>query len=321
MISKCIIKNDDRIYESEISHIDKQEAYITEQEHCLENIIHPKMFKKGYDTIGKSCRLCTSKEINQRRMYGGAVTGTTYILLNADCGNDFINDLMNIIKEAEEKKDLEKMVKLLFEYEKTNKKPRTWDSWQYLHKCYEKDKAFMMSLIVKKVITKYIRNILENIDFAELTELKFRKMVGEDMHKILLELDPNFDQKSIENGVFNLTAKMLEEEIERAVNKKQVCLCWTCTNGFPSKCQKISDIDKKHIGDYKYITSGYQNVIDEKIEDFMVTTCENYEEEQAPGLSPSEFRRANNDLTKTYYGTNTVTEAKEEAEKRLAKMR
>lgn len=87
-------------------------------------------------------------------------------------------------------------------------------------------------------------------------------------------------------------------------------LCWSCSNGYPSKCEKIANIVKGTIDTYDFIKSGYQIIRDNDIERFIVTSCLNYEKAiDQPNCSGQEFREEVGKLFTNYYGTNTVDEA------------
>lgn len=59
-------------------------------------------------------------------------------------------------------------------------------------------------------------------------------------------------------------------------------LCWSCQNGYPSKCLKVAMQEKAKIGAYPFIKSGYQvfskNALTKEIEisTFVVTECSDY---------------------------------------------
>lgn len=53
-------------------------------------------------------------------------------------------------------------------------------------------------------------------------------------------------------------------------------LCWDCSNGFVNKCQKIADQEKEEIGSYDFIINGYQLIIFNRLEKFIITKCQNF---------------------------------------------
>lgn len=56
--------------------------------------------------------------------------------------------------------------------------------------------------------------------------------------------------------------------------------CWnSCFKGFPSKCDKIRDLNKKDITDYPYILKGFQVYSDTELERFVVLECSHYTED------------------------------------------
>ena len=60
-------------------------------------------------------------------------------------------------------------------------------------------------------------------------------------------------------------------------------LCWSCQNGYPTKCPKVAMPEKASIEDYHFIKSGYQDYIYNPflknviLEAFAVSDCSLYE--------------------------------------------
>ncbi|MBQ9011400.1 MAG: hypothetical protein IJ093_02005 [Bacilli bacterium] len=68
----------------------------------------------------------------------------------------------------------------------------------------------------------------------------------------------------------------LEEKLNQTIDGYTKTLCWTCSNGFITKCQKIRDLQKQVLESYEYIIDGYQIIKNDKMIQFNVLKCENY---------------------------------------------
>lgn len=111
------------------------------------------------------------------------------------------------------------------------------------------------------------------------------------------------DEISVTRGV--ITPKQIGQE--------ETHLCWDCTCGTPSKCSKVKDIRKKSIGEYPFITNGYQVFTQEgEMEKMIVTECNNYQLVEEIDRTPEEklkIAEARKKLRLLYFGAQTLREA------------
>ena len=91
--------------------------------------------------------------------------------------------------------------------------------------------------------------------------------------------------------------------------------CFGCRNGYVTKCPKMADEIKKPIGEYEYITDGYQ-VLDENgnTESLVIAKCSNFENDVVkPKAKTKEeiekLKRKKESLLILYYGGENVQEA------------
>lgn len=95
-------------------------------------------------------------------------------------------------------------------------------------------------------------------------------------------------------------------------------LCWeNCANATPRRCKKIYDLPKQTIDNYDFITDGFQivNGDQRKVDRFIVTGCNHYEEEPEREKMSVEERKRINDIRRNmamlYYEADTIEEAEE----------
>ncbi len=107
-----------------------------------------------------------------------------------------------------------------------------------------------------------------------------------------------------ENGVVTEFSSLNDAQI-----KTKCHLCGNCKNLNPSICSKV-EIEKRRIGEYDYITDGYQvyKNSDETFPIFIVSGCKNYVSEEYKEKDPKamEKRRA---LMNMYYDAEDFEEA------------
>lgn len=146
------------------------------------------------------------------------------------------------------------------------------------------------------------------------------------------------DSRSIEYSTKNASKEETEENSSRNNSKRVEKLqafkleiqsmvkdchkCFDCANAYPSKCQKIEDVDKRNICEYDFIKEGYQivrtNLKDDegncksKLESFVVSKCDNFERAQERKVTGDALKRAKaarESLYAYFYDTATYDEA------------
>ena len=109
----------------------------------------------------------------------------------------------------------------------------------------------------------------------------------------------------------NISETTDKKEIEKSIRQREAVLCWDCQNGYPSKCEKIADLQKGNIDLYDFIKSGFQVIKDDKMLYFIVTKCSNYKNvSNAPKIEKEEWDKAKDALTMFAYDTDDPIKAR-----------
>ena len=176
------------------------------------------------------------------------------------------------------------------------------------------NQQLVISVFIKKTIENYYYNILLKFDKEKINNIHNYKLQNDDMNKLFTQMGEEFDENSRENGVYRLSKRIFSDQIDIVFEKLQKHLCWqNCKYACPSQCEKVADYVKKEIGQYKFITDGYQ-VIDKSrsVDTFVVTGCLNYEKEEKRELTEEErirAKRAKESLRIAYFDAETLDEA------------
>lgn len=143
-----------------------------------------------------------------------------------------------------------------------------------LHKSYPE---LVLSIMAKTITQNYVKGQLRRFIPSKIIYLENRKAQGESLEIIMEDvLDLDFNKK-IMNGMDLLIEKSLSDELDR-LYKTLGSSCWDCANGYVGSCEKIADYpEKKDIGEYPFITDGFQWYVNDELERFSVIRCSNYE--------------------------------------------
>lgn len=233
---------------------------------------------------------------------------------------DVIKKLMEILKDIQSRSGLIELVNtLIYEYSNytlnNNFNSTTKNIIDRIKLELQDNPDVVISIVVKKIIFTYFYNIVFALDKKQINELENAKLSGVEMDYILNIFGVTFNETSKNNGVYRLSKKVLNDIIDIVFDEKQKHLCWeNCANAHPFECDKVTNIIKKRIDKYDFITDGYQ-IYDEKgkLDKFIVTKCTNYREEKHREMTPEELasaRKAKRSIFMSYYDTDTVEEAK-----------
>lgn len=116
-----------------------------------------------------------------------------------------------------------------------------------------------------------------------------------------------------ENGVV-IEMEKKPEVVTEIKTKEMPHLCWEhCDKGYASECKKIADAVKKEIGEYDFITDGYQ-IFDKQdnTEILIVTGCSNYKKEEPKVLTSQDkerLRKLKEGIRMAYFEAGTIEEA------------
>lgn len=164
-----------------------------------------------------------------------------------------------------------------------------------LHKSYPE---LVLSIMAKTITQNYVKGQLRRSVPSKVISLENRKAQGEPLEIIVEDvLDLDFNMNST-NGMDLLIEKSFSDELDR-VYKGLGSSCWDCANGYVGSCEKIADYpEKKDIGEYPFITDGFQWYVNDELEKFSVIRCSNY-------------KKASNSTSLTEVKRSKIREAKE----------
>ena len=116
-----------------------------------------------------------------------------------------------------------------------------------------------------------------------------------------------------ENGVVRIVDEAtIEEKKKQAKDSKNngSNICGDCAYGYAHLCPKMEYGPKKFIGDYEYITDGFQ-IYDTNGEDevLAITGCTNFSKEQRQARGYTERKRLSDSLLILFAGGETTNEA------------
>lgn len=276
---------------------------------------------------------CFKKEINQDNFENYNLEKVQLLDKQMDkILNDIIalNDeniikLYNMIKSVNNNKDLEKVYKtFLVKYAEVleekydvsiRKSEKIKNIIALAREEIESNFDIVISTIIKKIIEKYYILKLQNYKRDEINKLEDSKMKGFSIDYFFQKLGESFDEQSINNGVKNLSAKILLSTIDKIYDIRQKHLCWeNCKNASPDRCEKVRDYVKRSINDYDFIIDGYQ-ILDnnDKVDTFIVSECSNYEEQKPKKLSNYDglrIRELKENIFMEYFEAETLEEAR-----------
>ena len=117
---------------------------------------------------------------------------------------------------------------------------------------------------------------------------------------ILLTLDQSL-VRNVNPEVALFTAKLFADRISEKLEKESDVICYSCTNGYTSRCKKIADIEKQSIENYPFIVRGFQVYRNERLDKFIVSECENFDLiPHYKKLDDVDFRKARRLLAEGY---------------------
>lgn len=199
---------------------------------------------------------------------------------------NIIDSSMEILKTASKRKELNGIVNdIIDEFILLTKKRNSNKSYDSsiitVKSSLKTNPDLVISITIKKIVSTYFRDILENLSDSKIENLEKLKRNNVTMDEILKDLNQVFTLKSKRNGIYNLSKKVLSDEIDMTYDRIQNHLCWqNCRKASIASCPKVADRRKKPINKYEFIKDGYQ-VIDENmhLNKFIVTNCVYYDED------------------------------------------
>ena len=229
-----------------------------------------------------------------------------------------IDELMCRLMNVEKKEDLENIVNYIIEnyyIDSISNNNSTIVTTKLISKIkadLKNNPDVVISIVVKKIISTYFYKCVSSLNREQIGELEFIKLSGVSMDYIIECFGITYNETSKENGVYKLSKNILNDIIDIVFEAKQKHLCWeNCVNASPDLCPKVTDIVKKRIDEYDFITHGFQ-IFDEKgrMDKFIVTECENYKKTYiTEKIDAARTRKLKESLMLTYYDTDNIREA------------
>lgn len=264
-----------------------------------------------------------------------SISGTIHAIieeiLTVEAGTSIMDRLYNYLKLAQTKDELLNTVDLLLKSYKQVLELQYVDKRRNNTNGYSKENVkiiknfdkqlktnpeLLISIAIKKIIYTYYCNSILQLGEDKINELESLKINGVSIDIMLGYLDETFDKTSIDNGTAELSRKIFYDAISIVSQKVEKHLCWeNCENASVLKCQKIYDKVKKEIGEYNFITDGYQTFdTTGKMDRFIITRCKNYRMVKPKKLTAEDIKRikmAKDGLRMAYFGADSLREAYE----------
>ncbi len=232
-----------------------------------------------------------------------------------------INLAMQVLKKAKSPRDIEAIIPILYDEETRRALGKGGAAEAKFDKLYETHREAYLDILSGEVIKRYFARLLANHEQTDVLDFAADSFSKKNDSEVILKLDRNFPKTAITNGLFDFSVELLPEIFEEYFCTYTDTLCWNCKNAYASKCAKVFDIDKKHIGEYGCIGQGFQLIRDNNLEVFVVTACENFEEEDEQEMDSKRLRANVKALEKFYYGVNDDDELRVAKVKQLKRNR
>jgi len=136
---------------------------------------------------------------------------------------------------------------------------------------------------VEKVVALHFQYKFKNLSKKKNDDLFEKIFFSEDEKKYLNDLDENFLEGSVRNGVREMAIGISEVEYFKNYQSKMKHLCFNwCTRTAYKQCLKVHDEKKKHLIKYPFINESIQIVKknpekSDKVTSFLVSRCQDNE--------------------------------------------
>ena len=227
---------------------------------------------------------------------------------NMDLNYERIIKLIRELRQANSKKELVKIYQEVLH-------GLHMETRKAIEAAYQEYPELILSMMAKGIVTGYVKSQIKRTNPGKTIVLQNRKCRGEELEEIMkdaLELD--FSEEST-NGVDKLLAKSFNDYLDIAYQRLS-SECFDCANGYVKNCEKMADYpEKKDISEYPFITDGFQVYINDELDRFIVTRCNNFKKaSQKKYLTPQQVesvQAAKALIELLYYDVDTLAEARE----------
>ncbi len=152
----------------------------------------------------------------------------------------------------------------------------SYDFYSHYYICLNETLYFSANEIVKEIIRMYMKKIVDKMDFEKISSIELM-LVEDKLPKNFFEaLSIPFTNRSIENGIKEMSEITFYNEIHTAYESYCKHQCSNCPVQI-CDCPKILDRHKKYIAGYEFIHDGEQFADDKNIlRKFLVYDCDKY---------------------------------------------
>lgn len=282
-MEKVILKKEDgNVIKSVRKVLGGKELYITDKDGSLANEINFSEIK-----------LVKAKDINEvdkafKRLFDSLIKLSEI---------KRIYKAMDNLKKIKTRDELLELTTNVFEEYKTfistlkrKSDVSTFDSiYSVINELLEDNPDLVMAVFVRKLIISYYEHKIRSLGARKVNDLENLKLGGASIDYMFEIIGETFTRESVSNGIYTLSKKLFADSIDTVFDDLQEHLCaLDCANFL--RCPKV--LDKRQIGYYGFINSGYQTFNDDgTLDRFIVTDCEYYEREYQKVFEPAKRKQ------------------------------
>lgn len=241
-----------------------------------------------------------------------SIRAVTKSLSTTPAGMAVIDKGMDLLSRAKDATDLDTVVRTVLNHRSiNNSSSRGIDSWYKTRKMYQLVPNFTKSILTKGIVSSYIDSKIDSWTTEELADVEMQLVKGADLGTLLELKTGQFSESSKENGIFDLSKRVFNDKVHEAYDRSSHVICWDCSNGFPSKCQKVADYVKQSIDAYDFIRSGYQVIENGEVKKFVVSSCDCFgRNASSVPMSNSELKKLTDSLAMYFYDADSPEEVR-----------
>ena len=188
-----------------------------------------------------------------------------------------LNQLFLMLQKANNLNDFSRIVNLFINIVIEKRKMLNGYEIKSLRKKLKENPEIIIATFVKKFINYYFLKKFYTLTEDEIIDMNNKKIKTNSYKPVFELLDIKFDENAYNNGIYDVSCDVAGEKLNKFFEKASHHLCFNCSNGYPSACEKVFDFpNKKPISDYPFITSGYQIFNNGYLKTFTVTKCKNF---------------------------------------------
>ena len=185
--------------------------------------------------------------------------------------------IFDSLKAAEKENDKQTILENTIDIVNLKKKGHRYRAFSKIKSELNKNFSDVINFFVNDFVRNYLYERFRTIDKHLLLELTEQSLAKHTYDPFFDYLEEGFPKQVVDNGFYALASNTVNNFLDKVLAKSCSQACWECSNGYPSKCEKIRDLTKKPIDKYPFIEEGYQRLEEDAIEDFIIISCQNYQ--------------------------------------------